>query len=58
MQKFENNVVNDVATRRKYVTPEIEVIPLNVEGALLSASATGTAGGSANAGDFGDDEEW
>jgi hypothetical protein len=57
MQKFENNVVNDVATRRKYVTPEIEVIPLNVEGALLSASATGTAGGSANAGEF-DDEEW
>ncbi len=40
MQKVENNVVSDVATRRKYATPEIEVIPLNVEGALLSASAT------------------
>jgi len=38
MQKVENNVVSDVATRRKYATPEIEVIPLNVEGALLSAS--------------------
>ncbi len=38
MQKFENSVVSDVATRRKYATPEIEVIPINVEGALLSAS--------------------
>lgn len=55
MQKFENSVVSDVATRRKYATPEIEVIPINVEGALLSASASGSGSGSASAGDFEDD---
>lgn len=55
MQKFENSVVSDVATRRKYATPEIEVIPINVEGALLSASNNGVVTGSANGGEFEDD---
>lgn len=52
MQKVENNVVSDVATRRKYATPEIEVIPLNVEGALLSASGGTLTGG------YGKDVDW
>ncbi len=39
MKEILNNVVaNDVATRRKYVSPEIEVINLDEQPKLLSAS--------------------
>ncbi|MBO7566463.1 MAG: hypothetical protein J6T60_05135 [Bacteroidales bacterium] len=39
-EKYEKTVVNDVATRKKYVKPEIEVIELEPRPALLGASGT------------------
>ena len=39
-QSFEENVANDVATKRKkYVSPEIEVIDLDEQPMLLAQSA-------------------
>ena len=37
-QSFEISVANEVATRRKYVSPEIEVVNLDEQPKLLSAS--------------------
>ncbi|MBO4772868.1 MAG: hypothetical protein J5595_10065 [Bacteroidales bacterium] len=37
-ENFENKVVNGVATRKKYVKPEIEVIELEQRPVLLGAS--------------------
>ena len=41
-ENFENKVVNGVATRKKYVKPEIEVIEMEPRPALLGASGTYT----------------
>jgi len=38
MQKIANSVVQDVTTKKKYVKPDFEVIELNMEAPLLSAS--------------------
>jgi len=38
MQKIANSVVKDVTTKKKYVKPDFEVIELNMEAPLLSAS--------------------
>jgi hypothetical protein len=43
IQNFDISVANDVATRGKYVSPEIEVINLDEQPKLLSASV-GTRG--------------
>ena len=47
MEKKERKVVQGVTTKKKYVKPDFEVIELNMEAPLLSASgplgATGTA---------------
>jgi len=40
-ENFDNEVANGVATRRKYVSPEIEVVNLDEQPKLLSASARG-----------------
>jgi hypothetical protein len=37
-ERFDISVANDAATRRKYVSPEIEVINLDEQPKLLSAS--------------------
>ena len=40
-QRFEGNVANGVATeRKKYVSPEIEVIDLDAQPQLLAGSST------------------
>ena len=53
-QSFEENVANDVATKRKkYVSPEIEVIDLDEQPRLLSASGVNRSFGAG----FGDDSE-
>ena len=57
-QRFEINVANDVATvqdKRQYVSPEIEVVNLDEQPKLLSASV-GTRG-LTNGGEWSDDEE-
>ena len=38
MEKLEQKVVQDVTTKKKYVKPDFEVIELNMEAPLLSAS--------------------
>ncbi|MBO7565846.1 MAG: hypothetical protein J6T60_01935 [Bacteroidales bacterium] len=38
-ETIENKVVNDVTTKKKYVSPEIEVVYLDEEPKLLRASA-------------------
>ncbi len=38
MEKLKNEVVTDVTTKKKYVKPDFEVIELNMEAPLLSAS--------------------
>ena len=43
-ENFDISVANDVATRRKYVSPEIEVINLDEQPKLLAGSYTGNAG--------------
>ena len=48
MQKFSNEVVQDVTTKKKYVKPDFEVIELNMEAPLLSASGTANADGRAS----------
>ena len=40
-QRFEIEVANDVATKKKYVSPEIEVVNLDEQPKLLSASVRG-----------------
>lgn len=45
VENFENKVVNGMATRKKYVSPEIEVIDLDEQPKLLAGSAgAGTQG--------------
>ena len=58
-KKFDINVVNDVPTRKKYVSPEIEVVNLDCQPKLLSASQGGASGkaGWGN-GLLDDDDEW
>jgi hypothetical protein len=48
MQKIANSVVKDVTTKKKYVKPDFEVIELNMEAPLLSASGTANADGRAS----------
>ena len=40
-ENFDNKVVNDVTTKKKYVKPEIEAIDLDEHAPLLSASPYG-----------------
>ncbi len=47
MEKLKNEVVQDVTTKKKYVKPDFEVIELNMEAPLLSASGN-AAGASIN----------
>jgi hypothetical protein len=42
-ENFETKVANGVATKKKYVSPEIEVIDLDAQPKLLAGSA-GTRG--------------
>ena len=53
MQKFSNEVVQGVTTKKKYVKPDFEVIELNMEAPLLSASGTANADGQAIFGNSG-----
>ena len=48
MERKENSVVKDVATKKKYVKPDFEIIELNMEAPLLSASGTANADGRAS----------
>jgi hypothetical protein len=41
MEKKERKVVQCVTTKKKYVKPDFEVIELNMEASLLSASPAG-----------------
>ena len=44
-QRFQGNVANGVATeRKKYVSPEIEVIDLDAQPQLLAGSSTFSSG--------------
>ena len=56
-EKFEISVVNGVATRKKYVSPEIEVVNLDEQPKLLAQSLTGGAGtqGLSDGGEWSDD---
>ena len=59
-QRFENKVANGVATfgeKKKYVSPEIEVVNLDEQPKLLAQSFTGGAGtqGLSNGGEWSDD---
>jgi len=51
-QSFDENVANGVATKKKYVSPEIEVIDLDAQPQLLAQSATRSFGAG-----FADDNE-
>ena len=51
-QSFDENVANGVATKKKYVSPEIEVINLDAQPMLLAQSATRSFGAG-----FADDNE-
>ena len=56
-QRFEIEAANGVATvgeKRKYVSPEIEVVNLDEQPKLLSASGTAGWGNSL----YDDNEEW
>ena len=53
-QRFDISVVNGVATKKKYVSPEIEVINLDEQPKLLSASYRTNGAGFDDA----DREEW
>lgn len=44
-KRIENEVANGVATRKKYVSPEIEVINLDEQPKLLYVSGTAGWGG-------------
>ena len=43
-ERFNSEVVNGATTKKKYVSPEIEVINLDEQPKLLAGSYTGTAG--------------
>jgi len=45
-----NSVVIDVTTKKKYVKPDFEVIELNMEAPLLSASANAAGAGAGTSG--------
>lgn len=51
---IDNPVANGVATKKKYVSPEIEVIELDEQPKLLSASGFGAGFQGVER----DDEEW
>ena len=53
MEKLEQKVVQDVATKKKYVKPDFEVIELNMEAPLLSASGSISPNGKASFGNDG-----
>ena len=55
-RRIENNVVNGATTKKKYVSPEIEVVNLDEQPKLLSASAVPSSFG-AGLGDD-DSEDW
>ena len=55
-RRIENNVVNGATTKKKYVSPEIEVVNLDEQPKLLSASAVQRSFG-AGLGDD-DSEDW
>jgi len=44
-RRIENNVVNGATTKKKYVSPEIEVINLDEQPKLLYVSGTAGWGG-------------
>lgn len=54
--KTVKTVVNDVTTKKKYVSPEIEVVNLDEQPKLLSASGFGASRN--GYGDAGDGEDW
>ena len=56
-EHFDNSVANGVATKKKYVSPEIEVVNLDEQPKLLAQSFTGGAGtqGLSNGGEWSDD---
>ena len=56
-ENFDISVANGVATRRKYVSPEIEVVNLDEQPKLLSASA-GSGSGTAGWGNSLSDGDW
>ena len=57
-ENFDNKVANDVATKKKkYVSPEIEVIELDNQLQLLAGSFTGGAGTRGLTNGVWDDEE-
>ncbi len=55
-RRIENNVVNGATTKKKYVSPEIEVVNLDEQPKLLSASPNGGSFGLSDNSDA--DEEW
>ena len=55
-RRIENNVVNGATTKKKYVSPEIEVVNLDEQPKLLSASPNGGPFGLRGNSDA--DEEW
>ena len=55
-RRIENNVVNGATTKKKYVSPEIEVINLDEQPRLLSASAVPSSFGAGFGSD--DEESW
>ena len=49
-EQINNSVVIDVTTKKKYVKPDFEVIELNIEAPLLSASANAAGAGAETSG--------
>lgn len=56
-EHFDNSVANGVATKKKYVSPEIEVVNLEEQPKLLSSS-TGSYSSSGAGFDDAAREEW
>lgn len=56
-KKFDIKVVNGVPTRKKYVSPEIEVVNLDEQPKLLYVSGASGAAGWGN-GLLDDNDEW
>ena len=54
--KTGKTVVNDVATKKKYVSPEIEVVNLDKQPKLLAGS--GFSASRNGYGDAGDGDDW
>ena len=55
--RFNNEVANDVATKKKYVSPEIEVVNLDEQPKLLYVSGGAGTQGLTNGGLWSDEEE-